>query len=304
MFERSQALVAADRLGENAELLREAIRRFPDDPTVLLNGGAATLAVDSIDEAKGYVRRAAELAWDDPGRLTWAASLMLNLSEFNEAKEWAVRAAETAPDDFELTGALSFVLGRVALAFDQQQDAEQALRGAFDLEPSAPGRAELLAQVLERTNRPTEALEVLSEALRHRPEAEDLTRMRDRILGNFQGNATGTELQGALRSLRAGQGSVYEVRDALHGADVFLPHPGAQGDSEVTLMTVPDEDGETIPLFSSEETMTAAMGGGQAHLQVPFTALVSGWPEGVDAVVDPGSEWALRLPAHTLVRSH
>ncbi len=51
------------------------------------------------------------------------------------------------------------------------------------------------------------------------------------------------------------------MRDALHCADVFVPRSGAQGDSEITLLTVPGEGGETIPVFSSVETMTAALGG-------------------------------------------
>jgi tetratricopeptide (TPR) repeat protein len=304
LYERSRELVADDRLGENAELLREAVGRFPDDTVLLLTGAAAVFAVGSEDEAKGYVRRAAELSWDDPGRLTWAASLMLNLKEFGEAKDLAVRATAIAPDDFELTGDLAFVMGRVALAFEQDDAAERALRSAFELEPGRPGRGELLAELLGRTGRPTEALEVLAEALRHRPDDEALTRIRETVLGGFQGDATGAQLQSVLRALRAGEASAYDVRDALHGADVYVPHSGEPGDADVTLSTIRDDDGETIPLFSSADTMAAALGPDHAHLQVPFAALVSGWPEGVDAVVDPGTEWALRLPAHTLTPPH
>jgi hypothetical protein len=101
-------------------------------------------------------------------------------------------------------------------------------------------------------------------------------------------------------ALRAGRAGAHDVRDALHGADVYVPHSGAQQDTDVTLSTIRGDDGEAIPLFSSPDTMAAALGPDHAHLQVPFAALVSGWPEGVDAIVDPGSEWALRLPSRTL----
>jgi type III secretion system (T3SS) SseB-like protein len=101
--------------------------------------------------------------------------------------------------------------------------------------------------------------------------------------------------------VRSGEASVYDARDALQAAEVWVPHTGADGDTEVTLWM---HDGETIPLFSSAETLEAAMGPGQAHLQVPFSGLLAAWPEGIDAVMDPGSEWALRLPAHTLAASH
>jgi tetratricopeptide (TPR) repeat protein len=106
------------------------------------------------------------------------------------------------------------------------------------------------------------------------------------------------ELRHSLRAVRAGGASVYEVREALERAEVCVPHAGAEGDTEVTLSM---HDAETIPLFSSAETLEAAMGPGQAHLQVPFSGLLAGWPEGIDAVVDPASDWALRLPADLFV---
>jgi SseB protein N-terminal domain len=106
------------------------------------------------------------------------------------------------------------------------------------------------------------------------------------------------ELRHALRAVRAGQVNVYDVVAALHGAEVWIPHDGADGDTDVTVSM---HDDDTLALFSSAEALEAAMGPGHAHLQVPFSGLVARWPADKDAVVDPGSDWALRLPAHTLV---
>lgn len=270
--DRSRELVAADRLGENADLLREAVGRFPDDAELHLLAAAATRAVGSEQEGERLTRRAGELAWDDPHRLTWAASQMLDAGDVDEAQRWIARVYELAPDDFDFAAELSHLVGRLALARGRQEDAEKAFRIAFDLDPDTRAHGRRLAELLEQTGRLEEAVEIRADALRR-----------------------------TLRALRAGEANVYDVRDALQGAEVRVPHTGGDGEADVTLSMV---DGETIPLFSSAETLDAAMGPGQAHLQVPFTSIVAGWPEGIDAVVDPGSDWALRLPAHTLSRPH
>jgi tetratricopeptide (TPR) repeat protein len=269
---RSRELVAADRLGENAELLREAVSRFPDDAELHLLAASAARAVGSHQEAERLTRRAGELAWDDPHRLTWAASQILDAGDFEEAQAWIGRVYELAPDDFEFAAELTHLVGRLALARGREDDAEKALRLAFELDPDTRAHGRVLAELLEQTGRLEEAVELRADALRR-----------------------------TLRALRAGEANVYDVRDALQGAEVWVPHTGGEGETEVTLAMV---DGETIPLFSSADMLGAAMGPGQAHLQVPFTSIVAGWPEGIDAVVDPGSEWALRLPAHTLTRPH
>jgi tetratricopeptide (TPR) repeat protein len=261
--DRSRELVAADRLDENAELLREAVGRFPDDAEVYLLAAAAVRAVGSHEEGERLTRRGGELAWDDPHRLTWAASQMLDIGEVDEAQAWIRRIYEIVPDDFEMAADLAHVVGRLAWARGREEEAEQMLRTAYDLDPDTPAHGQVLEELLERT---------------------------------------GVRLRSTLRALRAGEGSVYDVRDALHGADVYVPHSGSPDETEITLSTM--DEGETIPLFSSLDTMAESMGPDQAHLHVPFTQLVAGWPDGVDAVVDPGSDWSLRLPAHTLVRPH
>jgi tetratricopeptide (TPR) repeat protein len=269
---RSRELVAADRLAENAELLREALARFPDDAELHLLAGAAARAVGSDLEGERLTRRGGELAWDDPHRLTWAASQLLDAGDVDEAQRWIGRVYELAPDDFEFAADLTHLVGRLAMARGREEDAEKALRMAYEADPDTRAHGRVLAELLERTARAEEAVEIRADGLRR-----------------------------TLRALRAGEASVYEVRDALHGAEVVVPHTGADGETEVTLSMLDDA---TIPLFSSEEMLEAAMGPGQAHLQVPFASIVAGWPEGTDAVVDPGSDWSLRLPAHTLVTPH
>jgi tetratricopeptide (TPR) repeat protein len=270
--DRSRELVAAARLRDNAELLRQAVARFPDEAELLLLAAAATHAVGSHGEGERLTRRAGELAWDDPHRLTWAASQMLDAGHVDEAQAWVGRVYELVDDHFELAAELTHLVGRLALARGRQDEAEKLLRTAFELDPDTRAHGRVLAELLERSGRADEAAEIRADALRR-----------------------------TLRALRAGEANVYDVRDALQAAEVWVPHAGAESETESAVAMLDDE---TIPLFSSAETLEAEMGPGQGHLQVPFTAIVASWPGGVDAVVDPGSDWALRLPAHTLTRPH
>jgi tetratricopeptide (TPR) repeat protein len=258
--ERSQELVAEERLEENAALLRDAVRRFPDDAQVYLLAAAGVRAVGADEEGERLTRRAGELAWDDPHRLTWAASQMLDLGDLDEAHAWIRRVYELAPDDFEFTADLVHLVGRLAWARGREPEAEEMLRKAYELDPDTTAHGRRLEEFLERTG----------------------VRLRER-----------------LQALRAGEGGVHDVRNALLAADVYVPHTGAPDDTDVTIAMT--DDG-AFPLFSSPDTLAVSMGPGQAHLHVPFEALLPNWPEGVDALVDPDSEWSLRLPADALTR--
>lgn len=169
--------------------------------------------------------------------------------------------------------------GAAALDAGDVDGAQACIRRVYDL---APPDFDLAADLTHLVGR-------LALARGREEEAEKLFRIELDLRAD--------ELQHALRAVRAGDASVYDVREALQDTEVWVPHTGSKDDTEVTLSM---HDGETVALFSSPETLEAATGPGQPRLQVPFSGLIAGWPEGIDAVVDPGSEWSLRLPAHTL----
>jgi hypothetical protein len=170
--------------------------------------------------------------------------------------------------------------GAAALDAGDVDVAQACIRRVYDL---APDDFDLAADLTHLVGR-------LALARGREEEAEKLFSIERDIRAD--------ELQHALRAVRAGRASVHDVREALEHAEVWVPHTGGQDDTEVTVSM---HDAETLPLFSSAKTLEAAMGPGQAHLQVPFSGLLAGWPEGIDAVVDPGGDWTLRLPAHLLV---
>jgi tetratricopeptide (TPR) repeat protein len=264
--DRSRELVAADRLGENAELLREAVGRFPDDAEVHLLAGAATRAVGSHEEAERLTRRGGELAWDDPHRLTWAASQILDQGDVDEAQRWVGRVYELAPEDFEFAAELIHLVGRLALARGREDDAEKALRMAFELDADEDSDSRDGAQSHHRSLPSSD-----------KPPLVD-----------------------TLRRLRRGEASVYDVRDALKRSSVLISYSGDPASGDVTLATVPDERPFAVALFSSLETLRTALGDDAPWWEVAFLELTSGWSSDTDAVIDPGSDWSLRLPAHTL----
>lgn len=110
-------------------------------------------------------------------------------------------------------------------------------------------------------------------------------------------------LEHALRDLAAGRIGLRALRDVLHSAEVIVPTPEAAGPAlqQVSLPVMRLTGGsEAVPLFSSPEALSAAIGDGQRYVRLPFDALVASWPQDVDAVLDPGREWALPLPAHAI----
>ena len=93
---------------------------------------------------------------------------------------------------------------------------------------------------------------------------------------------------------------MYDVRDALQRTAVLVSYTGDPSTGEVTLATVPGERPFDVALFSSLEALRAALGEEAPYWKVPFLELAAGWSSDTDAVIDPGTEWALRLPAHML----
>jgi len=167
---------------ESADLLRDAVRRFPDEPEILLK--AAIFVYDSApDEARGLLRATARLAEHDPNMLTRCAASLVSQRAFDDAEEVIKAAAALAPDgDFELEWALINTTGRLAGQLGNYEPAEEYLLAAFEAEPETPQFGEDLARLYEYLDRSDEAVEVLDEALRHNPEDEYLARARREVI--------------------------------------------------------------------------------------------------------------------------
>lgn len=181
LVERSAALVRGGQHEEGEELLRAGLVRFPGAAEVHLHAAAA-VARGEPAEAKQLVSRAVELAPKDPGVLTHAASLMFELGELGQAEKWAHHAANIPAGRFELTPNIAHLTGKLGVLYGKDDEAEPMLRMAFEGDPEMPGHGEVLGGFLEKRGRDAEALEVITQALRHRPGDKELNAARERIL--------------------------------------------------------------------------------------------------------------------------
>lgn len=107
-----------------------------------------------------------------------------------------------------------------------------------------------------------------------------------------------TPLERALRELAAGRTSLADVRAVLGEQAVVVPTREGAGPGELALPLATADDGtDVVPLFSSVAAMQSIKPDETNYAELPFTALLESWPVGTDAVLDPGHEWALRVPS-------
>lgn len=180
ILKQSEALEQYGRDQENAALLIDAIRRFPDDVELCVRTSLALLPT-SPQECKRLLQRATDLAPDDPKTFTRCASQMFYLAEYDTAREYVRSAGRLAPNDFPLRAELLHLMGRLAAEKGDDSLAEQALVAAFDEAPAGAGHGRVLAEFYARRSRVPEALEVADEAVLHLPDDENLHATRERI---------------------------------------------------------------------------------------------------------------------------
>ena len=161
--------------------LREALDRFPDDPTLCLQTARA-IRMTAPDEAAQLAARAVAIAPDDPWYLTRAASLMFLLKKFDQAQNYGKRAAQIASDNFPLVAELAFVAGRLAMHKGNDVAAEEGLSLAFEREPEGPGYGRVLAELYASQGRYKDALTVVTKALEYRENDQLLIETRKKIL--------------------------------------------------------------------------------------------------------------------------
>ena len=182
IYKKAHALASEDLYDEENAFLREALRKYPDDPELLVRMGASDMTTDP-ERAKDCLRRAYSLSPDDPWRVARCAILMADLSEFGDAERFARRAQELAPTDFVFEPDISYVLGRAAYSRHQYAEARSLLTAAFEGEPAVPEHAEWLAHFYYTAeDDAVTALKVLAQGLLHRPADRRLTTLRDQIL--------------------------------------------------------------------------------------------------------------------------
>ena len=167
---RSDLLAAGGNDEDRARLLSEAAERFPQHADIQLRA-AACLFETSPGQAGLCVRRAAAAAPSDPNQLTrcglMAFDLGWGLGDFSAAKEYAKRVRDLGDLDFQLASSFAHLIGKLAIEAGRPDNAEEFLRLAFGEDPEMAGFGRVLAAFLAQEGRPDEALEVVTEAMRH-----------------------------------------------------------------------------------------------------------------------------------------
>jgi len=184
---RSIELTRAGRHEEHLVLMRAALARYPGELEVVIRAAGAYV-VDAPEEAAELAREAVKLAPEDPATLTRAASVMFYLGRLEEARELLIRAVARADEDFVLAFDLAYLSGQLALAGGDEDKAEELLQLAFDNQPETPGHGFALAGLLDHRGEYERALEVVEEALRHRPGDQFLEELRVRLRGAAAGS--------------------------------------------------------------------------------------------------------------------
>jgi predicted Zn-dependent protease len=187
---RARALRSEGLDEESERVLRAALSRFPDDPEIHLETAVAIL-VSAPGEAAELIRRAIQLAPDDPWKLTRSASLMIGLAEYDDARAFVKRALKLRPTDFEYAANLLHLIGVLAWQKGNDELAQSSLETAFEDEPQTPAHGRVLAEFYASQGRPVDALRVLAEARRHRPDEPSLKQLEARLLAKFQDNERG-----------------------------------------------------------------------------------------------------------------
>jgi tetratricopeptide (TPR) repeat protein len=178
LIERSDELIQAHRFDEAISLLRKGVKRFPDDPYVMLR--LAHITTES-DEAKALVRRVGPSVSDDAPRLTVCATIMFHHNELVEASEYVARAVAVDPS-FRTDPGLLHVAGRIAAVREENERAEDMLRAAYLADPEATHHGAAFGEILAIRGKYDEALEVIDESLKHFASDEWLLRLRGEIL--------------------------------------------------------------------------------------------------------------------------
>lgn len=106
-------------------------------------------------------------------------------------------------------------------------------------------------------------------------------------------------LEQILRDVEAGTRTHLELREVLSASTVVIPGPPDRDGDDLSLPVLEIGGRQAVPLFSSYERMRES-GGPEEGAEVAFDALSAGWPEGLDAVLDPGAPWALLVPAEAM----
>lgn len=141
VLEEAESLYNKGHPAEGLKKLRQAARRWPNDPYVFVSLGYGLSEAD-VAEAERCFTRAAQLSGDDPRRLISAASGMVHIAKWEEASRLADRIDALAPPDFDFQPELDHIRGCILAARGDPRRALPLLEASYATLPDRDyGRA-------------------------------------------------------------------------------------------------------------------------------------------------------------------
>jgi predicted Zn-dependent protease len=189
---------------ESVRLLQRAVERHPDNALLCLLLAQSYFAVAERDQVGtampaepaikclGYLEATLEKGRDDQDLLTRAAQLLLRLDHVDVAHSALSRAAQViVPAEFAFVHAFTTAVAELALARGGYEGfAEDALRRAFEDDPTIPTTARILAQLLHDQGRSGEAYDVVATALASGRATSELVYLQETLRAELSADRT------------------------------------------------------------------------------------------------------------------
>ena len=173
----SEALLRQKRYASADAILKDGLRRHPEDDTLLFARGAAIERLGRVIEAERLLAKAIQVNPKNAMALNYLGYMLADRGvKLQEAVAYIQRALALDPKNAAYLDSLGWAQFRMS----RVDEAEKNLRAALQYEADDPAILEHLGDLLMRTGRKEEALGAWQKALQHGHEEPD--RVRKKIL--------------------------------------------------------------------------------------------------------------------------
>jgi tetratricopeptide (TPR) repeat protein len=226
------------------DIVREGLKRFPRDVSLL--GAEASLLIElgRRDEARETIERARKIDPDDPSVLTSSASFRSSVQgDLDGALADLERARATAPGSTAILNELAIVQSQR----NAMREAEAAYKEAIGLDPNNPALRSNYARFLIDVNRLERAEAQIAEAERLSPGSYPTLAARGRL------QLKRGDTEGGLETLLAAAAANPTYGESLIGSAIAAYQTGDEVEAEQALDNADrfDDEDPTTPLIRS-----------------------------------------------------
>jgi tetratricopeptide (TPR) repeat protein len=160
-----QLLTQGTDIDKGIELLKKAIKQYPQYSQAYLLMGVAYSSQKNWSEAEKSLQKAVELDHDNAAAYLAAGAVENGKNNFPDAEKYLLRAAELAPESADA----QFELGRTYFGLGRWEAADQRVAKANQLRPTDSQQHVMMGNILLRERNAEGALKEFQEGLRLDP---------------------------------------------------------------------------------------------------------------------------------------